>query len=291
MTTDHATAGEPVALSTKPEKLAREALPHSQKFRVALAMLSGIAVGAVVIAIVILANSNSASAVKAGPWSAWVPSDGGSQGAVEIAGHVAPSYELTSSKPLNAVTPMSLTQTSSSGTTTGSGPRIVVNTGGKVITSSSLELLSGDTVAYDICGLAATGRCELPGTPSTDRMLLMKREALELALYTFKYISDSQNVLAVLPPGHPTTTGSTGKSSATVTESVLFSRKEVQPLLDLPLSRSLQEYPPTMADLPSWSQSTEANLVDEVTGRGLFTSQVESQQTGGRLLVLSPVTP
>jgi hypothetical protein len=45
-----------------------------------------------------------------------------------------------------------------------------------------------------------------------------------------------------------------------------------------------------MADLPSWSQTNEANLVDEITGHGLFTSQMESQQTGGRLLVLSPVT-
>jgi hypothetical protein len=290
MTTEHATAGEPVALSSEHAKLPREAAPHRQKFRVALAMLSGIALVAIVIAIVVVANSNSASAPKAGHWSAWAPTDSGTKGALEIAGHIGPSYKLTSSKQLNAVTPLPVTQMSSSGTTTGSGPLIVVNTGGKVITSSSLELLNGNTVAYNICGLAATRKCELPGTPSTDRMLLMRREALELALYTFKYVGDSQNVLVVLPPAHSTTKSSTGKSSPPVTDSVLFSRKELQPMLNLPLSESLQTDPPTVPDLPSWSQTDEATLVGEFTQHGIFTSQVEAQQTGGRLLVLSPVT-
>jgi hypothetical protein len=290
MTTEHAATSEPVGLSTTPDKLPRMAPPHSHKFRVALAMLSGIALGAIVIAIVMVAKNNSASAPKAGHWSAWAPSDGGSQGVIEIAGHVGPSYKLTPSKPLNVVTPISISQTDSSGTTTGSGPLVVVNTGGKVVTSQSLELLSGKTVAYNICGLAATGKCELPGRASTNRMLLMRREALELALYTFKYISDSQNVIAVLPPGHTTTKASTGKASTPVTVSVLFVRKELQPLLDVPLPKSLQEAPPTMSELPAWAQSDEANLVNEVTGQGLFTSQVETQQTGGSLLVLSPVT-
>src|ERR1700743_2387440 len=115
MTTEHATAGEPVSLTTTPDKLPREAPPHSQKFRVALAMLSGIGLAAIVIAVVVLANSNSASAPKAGQWSAWAPSDSDSKGVVEIAGHVGPSYKLTSSQTLNAVTPLPLTQMSSSG--------------------------------------------------------------------------------------------------------------------------------------------------------------------------------
>jgi hypothetical protein len=287
MTTDDTTAPEPVSLTTSHKHLPREALPHSQKFRVALAGLSGIAAAAIVIAVVVLANSNSSSAAKAGHWSSWAPSDSTSNGIKQIAGHVAAGYRQSTLDQLDEVTPLPTSQINSSGTTTGSGPLVVVNTGGKIITSSSLELLNGTTVAYDICGRAATGKCELAGKPSANRLMLMRREALELALYTFKYIGDSQNVLAVLPPGRSTTKGASG---APVTVSVLFARKELQPELDAPLSKSLQTPPPPMSELSTWSQTEEADLVDEITGRGLFSSQLESQQEGGKLLILSPLT-
>jgi hypothetical protein len=282
MTTDNATAGQ-VGLTTTPDKLPREAPPHSRKFRAALATLAGIAVGAIAVAVVFIANDNSASAPKAGHWSSWAPSSSGSAAVKEIVSHVAPLYKLNSSHLLDVVTPLNVSQATSSGTVTGNGLTVVVNTGGS--SSQSLELLTGNTVVYTICGLGSAGTCELPGKATTTRMLLMRREALELALYTFKYDSGSQNVVAVLPPGH--TTGSTIKP---VTVSVLFVRKELQPQLDEPLSKSLEENPPSTTQLPAWSQTSEAALVGEITGRGLFASQVETQQTVGKLLVLSPIT-
>ncbi len=172
---------------------------------------------------------------------------------------------------------------------------VVVNTNPSSKTQS-LSLLNGKTVAYNICGLGPKN-CELAGKPSTTRMLLMRREALELALYTFKYIPDSENVLAVLPPGKPTasttSSSSTGSTAAgrRVTVSVLFVRKELQPWLDVPLGKTLQTYPPEVSELPLWKQSGEAALVDQITANGLFTSQVESQQEGGNLLVLNPLPP
>ena len=87
--------------------------------------------------------------------------------------------------------------------------------------------------------------------PSTNRLLLLRREALELALYTFKYISGTQNVVAILPPGHtqPTATLSKKPPSANsepatpkpVDIAVLFVRQELSPLLDQPLSAILPE--------------------------------------------------
>lgn len=285
MTTDHTTAPEPIGLATTHKKLPREALPHSHKFRMALGALFGMAVGALLVAVVVLANNNGAAAPKAGHWSAWAPADDGAVGSTEIATHIGPLYRLDKKAQLDTVTPLPVTQFSPSGVSTGSGPTVVVNTGGAVVSSSSLELLTGNIVAYNVCGLGASGKCDLAGTPSTYRMLLLRREALELALYTFKYISDSQNVVVVLPPSRP----AKGSTAAPQTISVLFVRKELQPLLDVPLSQSLKTPPPAVAELPVWSQSDEATLVNEATGRGMFSSQVEKQQEGGKLLILSPL--
>jgi hypothetical protein len=290
-TTEHATTGEHVVLSTAPETLRREPPPHAQKFRVALAMLCGIAIGAIAIAIAVIAHGNGSTTTAAqGQWSAWAPSSDGTTGVSQIADQIAPYYRISASKQLDVVTPISVAQATAAGTTTGSGLTVAVNTG----TSSkdaSLALLSGKTIAYNICGLGA-GKCQLAGTASTSRMLLMRREALELALYTFKYISGSENVIAVLPPGHTaTTSGASKSSSAAVTVAVLFVRKELQPWLSMPLARTLQTYPPDVPELTAWSQSEEAGLVDQITARGLFSSQFESQQEGGNLLVLSPLPP
>jgi len=68
--------------------------------------------------------------------------------------------------------------------------------------SSQVRLLGGNTVAYNLCGIGGKNCSIGTGAPSTDRLLLLRREALELALYTFKYLGGTDNVLAVLPPGH-----------------------------------------------------------------------------------------
>jgi hypothetical protein len=292
------TLSAPMPIATASEKLPRVPVPHAQKFRVALAVLCGIALGAIVIALAILghgSNRNNVASIGADHWSSWAPSTGGSDGVTEIADRIAPYYRISGSQQLDAVTPIAVSQATAAGTTTGSGLTVAVNTN-PTSKSQSLSLLNGKTVAYNICGLGPKN-CELAGKPSTDRMLLMRREALELALYTFKYIGTAENVLAVLPPSKPTTSSSSSTSSgsstsgARVTVAVLFIRKELQPWLDVPLSKTLQSYPPEVSELPLWSKTTEAALVDQVTANGLFSSQVEAQQEGGSLLVLSPLPP
>lgn len=268
--------------------LPRLPVPHATKFRAALAILIGIAVAALAVAVVVAAQGNGrAPVVGTGNWSSWGPDSSGSQGASEIAGEIAPYYRLDASHQLDVITPIQVSQSSAAGTTTGSGMTVVVNTSSSS-KSESLDLLNGKTVAYNICGLGAKD-CELSGTASVNRMLLLRREALELALYTFKYISGSQNVVVVLPPGRTVKSGSSSASSSgsNVTVAVLFVRKELQPWLNVPLSTTLQQYPLDVAELHVWSQTQEAGLVDEITAHGLFASQFESQQEGGRLLVLS----
>jgi hypothetical protein len=274
------------ALSSGVQDLPREASPHAPKFRVVMGVLVGIAVAAIAIAVVVASGGNKrAAVVGTANWSSWAPDSSGSTGIDEIAQYVAPYYRVTSAQQLNVITPIQLSQTTAAGTTTGSGLTIAVNKNASS-TNQSLGLLNGRTVAYNVCGLGAKD-CSLAGTASTNRMLLLRREGLELALYTFKYIPSSQNVVIVLPPGHTVT--STGSSEKNVTVALLFLRAQLQPLLDVPLSRSLQQYPPELSQLTLWSKTEEAGLVDQITAHGLFYSQVESLQVGGSALVLTAI--
>lgn len=293
MTTDspasdeHGSIGgaQPV-LRTDPRRLPRLPVPHAMKFRLALAALAGIAVGAIAIAVVVLAHgSASATIASAGNWSSWAPSSSGSAGVSQIADHLAPYYRESAAQQLDVITPISVSQTTAAGTTSGNGLTVAVNTGasGK---GQSLGLLNGRTIAYNVCGLGPRD-CELAGTPSVARMLLLRREALELALYTFEYIGNSQNVVVVLPPARTVSSGASGAPATPVTVAVAFVRRALQPWLQVPLSRTLQQYPPDVAQLNIWKQTPEAGLVDQITAHALFSSQVESLQVGGRVLVLS----
>lgn len=272
-------------MSSGAEDLPRLDHPHAPKFRVVMAVLVGIAVAAIAIAVVVASRGNTRGSVAGSAnWSSWTPDSSGSTGVSEIAQYVSPFYRASGSQQLDVVTPMRLAQASAAGTTTGSGLTIAVNesTNGK----QSLGLLNGTTIAYEICGLGAKD-CQLAGTPSIHRMLLLRREALELALYTFEYISGSQNVVVVLPPGHTVTSGGTNEKGLTV--ALVFLRRDLQPWLTAPLSRTLQQYPPELSGLTMWSKTQEAAFVDQVTAHFLFSSQVESLQEGGSALVLTPL--
>jgi hypothetical protein len=166
-------------------------------------------------------------------------------------------------------------------------------------TSSQVSLLSGNTIAYNLCGFGGKDCAIGVGKPSANRLLLLRREALELALYTFKYIGGTQNVVAILPPGHPEQPPTLSKKppSAKATQAatkpvdiaVLFVRPELAPLLRDPLVQILPEAaPPTVAQM---RKAPEAGLVDQVTARGLFSEQLQQAQDGSNLIVLNPLPP
>jgi hypothetical protein len=272
--------------------------PHASKFRVVTGALAGIAVGALAVAFVIIANHSPRPASQ--QWSAWSPTDSGRLGATEIAEHVAPFYRISTAQQLDLVTLINLSNPSTTGTTTGSGLEVAVGSSASS-SSGTLSLLGGKTIAYNLCGLGGSG-CQIGGSPSSTRLLLLRREALELAMYTFKYLGGVQNVICVLPPGRTQATSTLSptpppagpaRSSATqpVTIAVLFVRDELSPFLSEPLGTTLAEFPPATSQLTLWKGTQEAGLVDQITARGLFSEKVESAQVGGSLMVLNPLPP
>ena len=281
--------------------------PHASRFRSATALLVAVGIGALIIAGAI-AVAGRGSSKPAQKWSEWQPSDHGTLGARDIADFVAPFYRIDNIHQLAVVTVVNLEsaaaaaaqqQAAATGTASGaaaSGLQVAVRPSP---TSSQVSLLGGNTIAYNLCGEGGKDCAIGVGKPSTNRLLLLRREALELALYTFKYVSGTQNVVAILPPGHTQQTSTLSKKLPTSTASqatakpvdiaVLFVRQELSPLLGHPLSEILPEQsPPTVAQMPS---APEAGLVDQLTARGLFSEQLQQAQDGSSLIVLNPLPP
>jgi len=248
--------------------------PHSSKFFAATAALIGFGVGAVAVAAVLLASGSRST--SGATWSAWSPPDAGMAGEREIAGAVAPFYRASPASQLVIVTVHNANSASSSSSSgSASGAQIAL----RDPSTGSLGALNGTTAIYNLCGLGP-GCAISTGTPSAARMLLLRRESLELALYTFKYISGTDNVLAVLPPGRGTPTQSltpspttsatkSATSGATVDLAVLFQRASLARYLSQPLHDTLPEpLPPTVDEMAqAYTRRRPADLLHEVRTR------------------------
>jgi hypothetical protein len=278
-----------------------EPSPHSHRFRAAMGALIAVAVAAVVVAVAVL-SSDSGNTTKTA-WSDWKPPDDGTLGAREIADHIAPTYRISRVDQLDVITVVNLANpstaaASASSNSPGNGLQVAVHFDP---TNSQVSLLNGSTIAYNLCGVGGPHCAIGIGQPSADRLLLLRREALELALYTFKYISGVQNVVAILPPGHteqastlsPKPPSSNAKSTTKpVDMALLFVHDELKPWLSQPLRDTFPEqFPPTVPQLGLWRQTDEAGLVDQITAHGLFSERLVQAQDGSNLIVLDPLPP
>ncbi len=265
-------------------KAARGGKAH--RFRWAIAGL--IVIGFCSLGAALVLSGSSARAVRGGSaWSAWSPPDQGLAGAQDIADYIAPYYRATPATQLAVVTAVNLNDPSNP-------LEVVVPAAGTPDSLAPLPATS--TILYNLCGVGSQDCAIGVGKASTNRLLLLRREALELALYTFKYLSGIQTVVAILPPGH-TVQGCTGicpqphaKTTTTSVDIALaFDRAELQPWLGAPLRDTLPEtLPPTVSQM---SSAPEAELVSVITAHGLFDEHVEQAQDGSSVIVLDPTPP
>ncbi len=225
-----------------------------------------------------LASSKTKIEASAG-WSAWAPSTSSTAAAQQIADQVGPQYKGSDGKQLVAVTggelklanlPVHIAIRGASG-------------------GSNVEIVQGNSVLYTLCGLGP--HCSIAtGKPSTARMLLLRREALELALYTFKYVDGTDNVVVLMPPrpGERNITLSTGKSTIAENQgtALLFQRKDYEAQLSQPLTATLPEAVPTIAEMP---KAPEASEVDTLTGPDMFLVSIVEGQDASAYLVLDPL--
>jgi hypothetical protein len=251
------------------------------------AALVGVALGAVAVAVAILVGGGSPG--PAPKWSSWSPPDTGVAGERDIANAVAPLYRATPSSQLAVVTVQNYSDTGSTTQVALRNPN-----------DGTLAALGGTTAVFNLCGLGPN--CAIAaGKPSADRLLLLRREAMELALYTFKYNPNVQNVVSILPPGHaltvttakltpkPPVKAVSSSKAATLLMAVAFQRRSLEPFLNRTLRQTLpEEVPPTPTTIAG---APEAELVSVVTAQALFKQQVIQAQDGSNVLVLDPLPP
>ena len=133
----------------------------------------------------------------------------------------------------------------------------------------------GKTVSYALCGLGTSAQCAITETsPSDERFTILRRQALELALYTFKYVEDADSVIVFMPPTPK------GESNG----SVFLRRDDLAVELDRPIRRTLPSQQPAVGSL----QDAELANIIRVTEPRIYAYQFEAGPDGKPLLVLAP---
>ncbi|MFN2471295.1 MAG: hypothetical protein ABR583_09995 [Gaiellaceae bacterium] len=248
--------------------------PHAGRFLVAYALL-GLVIAGTVIGFAMLTSPDGAS--TSATWSKFQPKSEGTEGVREIADYVSNRYRAPSRQPLVAVIPRS--------------PKSMNLAAAAVDEQALFQAESQfktypleDSMFYILCGTGAN--CSVgEGQASRARHRLLRREALELALYTFRYVDGVTSVITFLPP-HPQEAQQQQQQQAP-DRVVLFRAddEDIQTLLDRPLNATLPGLPPSAPDrIPQ----LEAALVDAMT---LPTYRFEVQQSSdgqSGVLLLSP---
>jgi hypothetical protein len=212
------------------------------------------------------------------PWSSWKPV-GNDPDLVtrQIAQHVSGEYRFTDRKAIVGIhggppiftvpeaTPVKL-------------PVVAVELRGQASVKGSIVVNRTDRAwEYELCG--GGNACSIAkGKPSTTRGALLHREAVELALYTFKYVPEVDSVIALLPPKPPVT-------QDTPQYAVYLRRSELKRELDRPLRMTMPQTPP----LKLVAQPLPTTAVDTLASSKVYRWQPQQLQTGAVLLVLDPV--
>jgi hypothetical protein len=211
---------------------------------------------------------------KATPWSTWRPAIGSqSKMTQEIADYVAPRYKATAAGvQLVAVIPSTPEITSGTKATKVSAMCFIPNLNAQ--TCQRIVMTGSSSLQAQFCGIGA--ECAISaGKATAPRERLVRREALEMALYEFKYVPGVKAMIAYLPPPK-------GQSPTSI---LYLERSSLSQALSQPLQQTLPLDPPP---LPTQPDAKEKVTIDKLTLPALFQYQVQVLQDGTDALVLTP---
>ncbi|HEY6029870.1 MAG TPA: hypothetical protein VIU44_04880 [Gaiellaceae bacterium] len=244
---------------------------YGARFRFAYVGLALVVGAAVAVLVVVLLQGRPA----AGPhWSTWKPPSGSRlDQAAAIAGHVAPEYRLTTGG-------AELVAVQAHAPEIQNVPVEAVVVRGASGSSQDYKITSTkNAVSYVLCGLGT--RCAITsGTPTVARARLLRREALELALYTFKYVDGVDAVIALLPPP---------PKDSSVNWALFFKKSDFHAELSQPLSRTLPAPLKGKLSPSSVVGNSDQQVVEKLTRPYWYTSQFQQLQDGNAVLVLDPL--
>jgi hypothetical protein len=243
---------------------AKQSSSYSPRFQFMTGALVAVGIAAIVgIAVLIIGPSTT---TPAPPWSPWKPTTDGAAGAAQIADHVAPEY-MDGGQQLVKIDANELSF---------QGIPLTVALQTEPKQGGRIQIHDEKGVLYQLCGLTST--CAIDqGKPTKERGLLLRRAALELALYSFRYLDDVKQVVVLTPP----------LKGKLPTVALYFQRDQVRRELARPLTSSLVPKTPSVDNI---TLSPDTPLVHHQTHQYLFALNGQGFNNGG-LLVLKPYTP
>jgi hypothetical protein len=245
--------------------------PHAGRFMVAYGIL-GLVLGAAVVALAFVVTHGEGTKPQA--WSSWKPGESGTQEVREIAAHVAARYRGEGGDQLVAVFPRSPSMNDPPLTAAAIDKQALF---GKEQQYSTFGL--DKSMIFIFCG--AGQNCSMEGTPTPERHRLLRREALELALYTFRYVDDVDSVVTFLPAKTDT---SAGNNQQPLQSALYFRKSQYGEFTKHPLAQTLPGKPATTN-----SSLSQQQLVDRLTLPALYRYQLQrSPDESNSILVLSP---
>lgn len=273
--TPAASAAEP-ELPLVPDRRER-ARRSSYRFRFGLVyILLAALLGAGVGSFIVLAGRPDAP--KEPAWSAWEPTGSRLAKVRQIADRIPKAYRGENGKQLT----VSLVSSLAVPTETGELPVRAVfvrpDTSKGLAEEDDIARYDGsDVVSFGLCGADSKEQCEIAaGTASEERFTLLRRQALELSLYTLKYVDDVDSVIVFMPPNQK------GQSNGTV----FLRRSDVADELERPLTSLLPTARPRLGALGSLEEGAILRLTQPRT----YAAQVQPSPDGSFILVLTPPT-
>jgi hypothetical protein len=236
---------------------------HRHHFRIAYGVLA-LAFWLSVAAFVVLLERPHHS--KAVAWSQWKPSTQGLAGAHEIALQVASKYRGPNGAQLVAVQEH--------------GPEVQgqpleaigvrrLDQSGQINPYIGLFHASG-TLIYAFCGLQT--QCALQGDNTASQRRTLRREALELSLYSLRYLHGVDQVVSLVQSVRD------GGMDA-----VFLRKADLEPELRHPIRDTLPLAVPPQSDAPD---PREEAVIDALTLPNTFPAHFESLPDGDAILVL-----
>jgi hypothetical protein len=245
--------------------------PFRSRFGFVWGVLIGIALCAAGTLALLIASPRDTGPKLAEHWSKWQPETSRMvEGAEDIAGHVGLQYKLDGGEQLVSVRSSSLELG-------GQEIGVAVRPQG-----GDLQFLQGDGLLYIFTGIGPTAQPST-GAPGKKRVRLMKREALELALYSFRYLDEVTMVAVLLPQtAKQAKRNAGGAAAAPETNAIFYRPGDLLEHLQVPLDRTLSPNTPR----PSTMSKGEAERVDDLTLRNLFLASVQPLEADHNYLVL-----
>lgn len=256
--------------------------PYRARFGFLTGALLGCGIAAAVLLLVVLTRGGPRDEGLARDWSSWHPDTSDSFiGADEIAKHVQDAYHSEKKKQLASVTagPIAFGQI----------PLTVA-----IPSGDNVQPVIGPGIQYTLGGSGKGGLLK-DSKPSKARHRLLRREALELALYSFRYLPNVTMVVALMPPApkaeqvHPKPKGNKAAAKAAKvkqpryqSQAIFYRPGDLKPQLEVPLKLTMNPRTPTIRTF----DGEEARRVDSLTLSNLFEYVRQPGSDGRAYLVL-----